>query len=156
LLPSLRKVKDARKHWNLLVEKYLGLQPTMMGKQVSLENVLKLILLMAQYNNIGPIPNKLQLKLTLDGRMIGGKSQVLVGIIPLNLGYNVQSEKSTFPLMIINGSDQDLKLLESSTKSLVEELKKIQKGIFWNHVHYFTDIYLAADLASLWKLTHIE
>lgn len=90
----------------------MQIQSTAFGYRVSLQATLQLILtIITDLHQSSAGSNTLKLKLTLDGRPMAGKSQVLLGIVPLNTNLLVQSRTSTFPLLLIE-ADESKEILQ--------------------------------------------
>lgn len=138
---------------------YLQITPTTFGYKTSLESTIRLMLILSsqQVEQAGiDSLNVLKLKLTLDGRPMGGKEQVLVGIIPLNTSLVVQSWKSTFPLLLFNATET-IDNIQTECQSLIKELDVIRKsGIVYNSKQVQVNIFMSTDLALLWKITNLR
>jgi hypothetical protein len=106
---------------------------------------------------------KIKLKISMDGRDLGGRTQVLVGIVVLVETATKVTHNPNFyiPLMLIN-TKESKELYDAITKYVkpkIENAKyftesKTIASIEWYIFHfYLTFRYLSADLRSLWLLT---
>jgi hypothetical protein len=99
----------------------------------------------------------------MDARVIGGTTQVLVGIVPLIEGFAkvTQSPHHYVPLMLINTKESSsfYKTVEDYLKKPLKEASsfagvgcnyKIDWFVFWK---LNCPRYLSADLCSLWLLS---
>lgn len=156
VLCSIGKVKERRKYWNDRIRRFLKFECTEVGDgtQVKLKTILPFIL--QQYTSIvsQQIPQKIQLKITLDGRPFAGRNQLLIGIVPLNVNTaKIQSEKNTFPLIIVDAEEKEQEIIKVC-KKLTEEIKELHAhGFKWKDQTHPVEFYLCADLAALWMLT---
>ena len=106
--PSLSAVKLRRTLWNKVTLIYIRMTSTKTdkysGKQIPVEVAMDIIqrrCLLKKKRR----PKVLKFKLTLDGRLVGGRSEVLVGVIPMNLGFKVHSPHSVFPVQLTAGDE---------------------------------------------------
>jgi hypothetical protein len=100
LLPSKARLKKIRQKWNEFVEEKLkiekiqeGLDPTKItvhGYRVNIRSIVELVLTIVMTFGSKKINNNtLEFKLSLDGRLLNGQKQILVGLIPMNMGFVV-------------------------------------------------------------------
>ncbi len=111
LFPSLDAVKKRRKELNeeiterLIIER-MHLPDGNIGYECNVMRVIKLILQAVEtFTPKQQIPDRLEFKISLDGRLMHGKKDILVGLIPLNLGFVTQNEYNVWPLAIFSGKE---------------------------------------------------
>lgn len=99
-MPRLHLIKALRQTWNEIVEKELeikkinGLPEGSSGYQVNIRKVIQIILgIVKTFSKEELASNHLLFKLSIDGRFVSGKKEVLVGLIPMNMGFVVSSEE---------------------------------------------------------------
>ncbi len=112
LFPSLDSIKKRRQKLNEEIKEKLNIkQMTNLpngntGYECDVKEVIKLML--STIEAFAPeqqIPDQLEFKISLDGRLLHGKKDILVGLIPLNLGFVVQNQYNVWPLAIFSGSE---------------------------------------------------
>jgi hypothetical protein len=81
------------------------------------------------------------------------KFQVLIGIIPLNLGFKIHSAFSTFPIALYEGPEEQ-NAIEAITKTFCNDLQLIEaSGITINGNKHSIEKIISCDLKTLWTLT---
>src|SRR5690554_1161649 len=89
---------------------------------------------------------QLQLKITLDGKICGGKSQVLFGLIPLNSVLKVHSPFSSFLIALYEGKESKSEL-QQVCDILKDQILSLQKNsIDWNGKRIKIKFFLVTDL----------
>jgi hypothetical protein len=161
ILPSLESVKAERKKYNYLVDQDLKLDQSITdrwekGWAVTLDSVIHCICnVLRKYKQKHSI---LELKISLDGRILAGKQQILVGVIPIlrNKSIKGHSSKLVFPLMLVEcpENEKNVDKLLDSLKIQLEEVKKNSYSIGDQPVTL--DFWLAADLKSLWEILGLK
>lgn len=73
------------------------------------------------HNEASTLPSTILVKFSTDGRIASHRSEVAVGITALNLGFNLQSCYSVFPLAILRGKES-LDTYSTLLRSTFEEL----------------------------------
>jgi len=126
--PTRGRITNRRKEWNKLISSFLQVKNIIgiNGVEINLKQVLKFIFLAAEdkKNEGTAIPKTVQMKLSLDGRMIGGKHSVVIGIIPLNLpGFKIHSVHSVFPLILYEGNE-NYDTLKKVTGDLIKDMEE--------------------------------
>ena len=100
----------------------------------------------------------MELKISLDGRVLAGKQQILVGVIPIlrNKSVKGHSSKLVFPLMLVEcpENEENVDKILDSLKIQIEEVKKKSYSIGDQPVTL--DFWLAADLKSLWEILGLK
>jgi hypothetical protein len=168
IFPRLWELRKYRTKLNAKLKQFLQLERLkpnaeqsahLEGHIISFKKLIPLIFKVAKNEcktKAFVLPEKVQWKVTLDGRIIGNRREVLLSIVPLNLGLNVQSELFTFPLGIVIGDEIDSVIRELS-RNLVEEMKELRnEGFTWNGMRREFDFFLAADLKMIWLLTGLS
>jgi hypothetical protein len=159
LLPSLYAIKNTRQIWNNVISKYLDLNflENYLGVEVQLQKILSLILTLGEQKlkfTQESLSNILKYKIAFDGRFVGGKEQVLLGLVPLNLGFKVQSAQSVFPLILWEGTE-NLDQLQDNTINVIKHLNNFKENrFFWNNRWHQLEFFLSCDLKSLWSVTN--
>ena len=108
---------------------------------------------------VPPVSQVLRYKLSFDGTDAGGKDVLAVGVIPLWDIKKVQSNKHVFPIGIAwTGESKDS--LEQCVPHLTEAVSALHRdGVTIDGPdgcrRYKVEICIAADMASLWKLSGI-
>lgn len=151
ILPSLNQLRRCRTEWNGTVTQHLSMEkiPLLKGYRVSLRNVIPFILANFPANG-----NVLQLKLSFDGRICGGRHQVLVGVIPLNTTAKVHSPFSVYPLALFEGKE-DLENMKIACSSLIEEISQLTEFGFDNgSINVRIEFFLACDMKSFWCIAN--
>ncbi len=121
LFPTLDVIKAQRQMWNSSVTQLMDINEVKnknnecIGYHVSVARIIKLIIeIVQQFAPDTPLPDTLEFKVSLDGRIMHSKKEILVGLIPTNLSYVVQNEYSVFPIAIFTG-DENFDFLKVNT-----------------------------------------
>jgi hypothetical protein len=105
-------------------------------------------------------------KVSIDGRKIAGKSQVMCGITPMDFGLAVQSCYNTFPVAIVCGKE-DVEFLREEWKELFAEIAELNSSGVLIFSYPGTDVDARADtdmneegdgkaqVASSWQLKSV-
>lgn len=153
ILPPLSQVLDSRKKWNEVVSDNLSLVEidSLNGYKVSLAGVISLIL---RSFPIIEDTTVLQLKLSFDGRVLGKRHEVLVGVIPLNTTAKVQSPFSVYPIALFEGKET-LENMKIACSSLIDEMNCLQEHGFQNGTTKIkVEFFLVCDLKSFWTISN--
>lgn len=98
----------------------------------------------------------MELKLTLDGRLIAGKGQVLLGVIPLNTNLLVQSCYSTFSLLLIE-ADESNSILQQECKNILQEMLQVStNGFMFAGNKIDIDFFMTLDMKSMWEISNLR
>ncbi|KAK3715351.1 hypothetical protein QZH41_010173, partial [Actinostola sp. cb2023] len=98
---------------------------------------------------------ELEFNLKLDGRSLGGRDQVLVGLVPMNSKSKLQSCKAVYPLVIANCKENRQVDLKNEIKGLVKHLNaqknvlKKKRGIKVDGREYNLKFTVTADYKAL-------
>ena len=102
------------------------------------------------------VPAHLKFKITLDGRPLGGRDQVAVGLVPLFGNFKAQSSKSVLPLILFNGKEtthnrkECLKVLAADMNNIkAEDIDMVVDGTKTQHT---VSNILCVDMSSMWKI----
>ncbi|KAK3754733.1 hypothetical protein QZH41_019374 [Actinostola sp. cb2023] len=94
---------------------------------------------------------EVELNIKLDGRALGGRDQVLIGLVPINNNISKsQSSKAVYPLVMANCKEQRWKEIEVLLKKLnVQKNVLKKKGITVDGKHYKVKFSVTADYKAL-------
>ncbi|KAK3748775.1 hypothetical protein QZH41_013520, partial [Actinostola sp. cb2023] len=123
------------------------LDPATPGYRVNLRCIVQWIAREMRLH--GQIPKELVLNLKVDGRPFFGKSQVSVGVVPVDFHRSTQSAKSVYTLAIANCDEErkDLKILFSSLNAEKDTLKR--DGIIVDGIKYDVSFKITLDYKGL-------
>jgi hypothetical protein len=131
-------------------------EPDLHGTKVFLTAVMELAveLAMPHFKKTHTRPPKnLQFKITLDGRPLGGRDQVAVGLVPLFGDFKAQSAASVLPLLLFSGRETKHNLKEALTPLAADMTRVKENGLEIPGVGNFNVNYiLCCDMSTLWKV----
>ena len=98
LMPTMSSIKKVRQKWNNFVAEKLQISKLnnladgteVNGYCINIRSTIELILTIVMLFGSGSILNNhLEFKVSLDGRNMNGRKEILVGLIPMNMGFVV-------------------------------------------------------------------
>ena len=130
-LTGATPMKKLAKFYNELIKDELGLKKIegVNGYMVNMEKIIPWMVDIALANGQiteSEVPEVIKIKISLDGSNMGSREAELVGVTPMNLGFNPQSYNSIFPIMLYEGKEtrEDLKKMLKPINNGIKQLKK--------------------------------